>query len=148
MVYLQSYGAFTALAKCQKSWANFLRVYLTFGIVLNLLWPNGYGKKQIFIVENGQMLKNNRAIWSHCAAFTIEEATLVIASMECSTFESLHLLLWAEANVRKLCSKHGAGLIRQKFLRKFTLPSFLAVLIGWKLLNSQSECFKLSIASS
>ena len=52
------------LAKCQKSLANF-RVNLIFGIVLNLLWINFRGTKQIFIAENGKILKNNLDIWSH-----------------------------------------------------------------------------------
>ena len=39
------------LAKCQKSLANF-RVNLIFGIVLNLLWLNFRGTKQIFEVQS------------------------------------------------------------------------------------------------
>ena len=47
---------------------NFLRVNFIFGqIALNLLWLNCEDDKQIFIVENGQILRNNQAIWSHCS---------------------------------------------------------------------------------
>ena len=49
---------------------NFLRVYLVFGILLNLLWQTMIAIGQILIDVNGQKLKNNPAIWSHWTYFT------------------------------------------------------------------------------
>ena len=40
-------------------------VYFEFGKQLYLLYVTFYATKQIFIVVNGQRLKNNLAIWSH-----------------------------------------------------------------------------------
>ena len=44
----------------------FLRVYLLLGKMLSLLWQFCDIIGLIFIVENGQILKNNQTIWSHC----------------------------------------------------------------------------------
>ena len=48
-----------------KALVNFLRVYLVFGKILNLLWPLFYVNGPIFTVVNGQILNNSLAIWSH-----------------------------------------------------------------------------------
>ena len=45
---------------------NFLRVYLVFGILLKLIWQILNAIGQIFIDVNGQKLKKNLTIWSHC----------------------------------------------------------------------------------
>ena len=44
---------------------NIFTVYFIFVKVLNPLWHNFYAFGQFFIVVNGQILKNNLAIWSH-----------------------------------------------------------------------------------
>ena len=44
---------------------NFLKVYLVFGILFNQLWQILNAMGQIFIDVNGQIFKNNLAIWSH-----------------------------------------------------------------------------------
>ena len=48
-----------------QSLGQFLRVYLLFGKILNRHWQFSYAIGQLFIGINGQMLKNNLAIWSH-----------------------------------------------------------------------------------
>ena len=41
------------------------KFYLIFDNALNPLWHNFFVIGQFFIVENGQILKNNLTIWSH-----------------------------------------------------------------------------------
>ena len=48
-----------------KSLGQFLRVYLLLGKNLDQLWQILYAIGQVFIDVNGQILKNNLAIWSH-----------------------------------------------------------------------------------
>ena len=42
-----------------------LKVYFCFGKILNLLWQMFCINGLIFIVTNGQILKDNLTIWSH-----------------------------------------------------------------------------------
>ena len=56
-----------------RHFGNILRVFgqilkasSLFGKILNLFWPKFYTIGQIYTVINGQMLKKNLAIWSHC----------------------------------------------------------------------------------
>ena len=58
---------FATLAKFYKS-GNFLTVHFWFGKMLNQLCQICYITGLIFIVANGQMLKINPTIWSHCSA--------------------------------------------------------------------------------
>ena len=58
---------FHHFVKMSKGFCNSFRVSFIFGIILNLLWLNFYDYIQIFIVENGRILKNNLAVWSHCS---------------------------------------------------------------------------------
>ena len=53
------------LAKVYKSLANFGMVNFLFGTMLSLLWQICDIIGLIFIVTNGQILKNNLTIWSH-----------------------------------------------------------------------------------
>ena len=60
------FGEILPLWKIFKSlWEIFGMVYFEFGKQLYLLCVTFYATKQIFIVVNGQRLKNNLAIWSH-----------------------------------------------------------------------------------
>ena len=43
-----------------------LKVYLVFGEILWPLWQISDAIGQTFIVINGQISKNNPAVWSHC----------------------------------------------------------------------------------
>ena len=45
---------------------NFLAVHFLFGQIVILLWQICYITGLIFIVANGQILKHNLSIWSHC----------------------------------------------------------------------------------
>ena len=53
---------FAILKKCQKSLA---KVDLVTGKILIQLWQNINYVRQIFVLGNGLILRNNRAIWSH-----------------------------------------------------------------------------------
>ena len=50
-----------------KIFGNKFKLYLVLGNVSNSLWHNLGAIGQIFIDENGQILKNNSVIWSHCS---------------------------------------------------------------------------------
>ena len=65
--------------QCDQIWQNFARFgrifkvlgnfggnYLLFGKILELLWQVLRNTGRIYVHVNGQMLKNNLAIWSHC----------------------------------------------------------------------------------
>ena len=45
--------------------------FFLFGKMLSLLWQNSDIIRLIFIVANGQILKNYLAIWSHCSYATL-----------------------------------------------------------------------------
>ena len=45
---------------------QFLMVYFVFGKIMSLPWQICDNIGLIFIVANGQILKNNLTIWSHC----------------------------------------------------------------------------------
>ena len=49
-----------------KVLSKFLTVYFLFGKMLSLLWQTCDIIELIFIVANGQILKKNLTIWSHC----------------------------------------------------------------------------------
>ena len=51
-------------------WAIFSSIHKLFGKLLCLL-GNFYATGEIFIVVNGQRLKNNLVIWSHCSWFKL-----------------------------------------------------------------------------
>ena len=57
---------FHHFGKIFKVLGNFSTVHLLFGKILNLLWQILYTFGQFFFAVNGQMLKNNPAILSHC----------------------------------------------------------------------------------
>ena len=48
-------------AQCGQIW----RIFNVLANFLGFIWQNLYAIGQIFVDENGQMLKNNLAIWSH-----------------------------------------------------------------------------------
>ena len=54
-----------SLGQIFKVLGNFLRVYLLFRKLLDRLWQIYYTIGQVFIVVNGQIMKNKLAIWSH-----------------------------------------------------------------------------------
>ena len=56
---------FCDLTTTLKYVGYFERVQLVIAKVLSLLWLILYAIGQLLIVENGKMLKNNLAIWSH-----------------------------------------------------------------------------------
>ena len=56
---------FHHFGKIFKVLGNILWVYLLFGKISDLFWQILYAIGQVFIDVNGQMLKNNLAIWSH-----------------------------------------------------------------------------------
>ena len=70
------------LAVFGKFWV----VYFLFGKMLNLLWRIFYIFGLIFIVENGQILKNYLTIWSHC--------TQLWASVCCALVHDFLPQLW------------------------------------------------------
>ena len=49
-----------------QSLGQFFRGYVLLCKILDLLWQILCAIGQIFFYQNGQMLKNNLAIWSHC----------------------------------------------------------------------------------
>ena len=55
----------TRFGKGLQVFGEFLMVYFLFGIMLSLLWRICDIMGLIFIVANGQILKNNATIWSH-----------------------------------------------------------------------------------
>ena len=57
---------FLHFGKILQVFGNILKVYFLFGEILNLLWQICCITGQIFIVTNGQILKYNLTIWSHC----------------------------------------------------------------------------------
>ena len=62
---------FATQATFYKAFGHFLSNYLVFGKIVNLLWQIFYSFGQFFIVQYGQILKNNIAIWSHCESTSI-----------------------------------------------------------------------------
>ena len=62
----QIWQSYASLAESLQYWAIFFGGgYLLFGKILELLWQILYPIGQISVQVNGQMLKNNLAIWSH-----------------------------------------------------------------------------------
>ena len=61
------FGEISSLWKKFTSLWNNLMVYFLFGKMLSLLWQICEIIGLIFIVVNGQILKNNPTIWSHCS---------------------------------------------------------------------------------
>ena len=59
-------ATFCRLGKSLQVFGKFLMVYLWFGKMLSLLWQISDIIGLIFFVVNGQVLKNNVTIWSHC----------------------------------------------------------------------------------
>ena len=59
------WGKFHHFGKIFQVLGNILWVYLLFGKISDLFWQILYAIGQVFIDVNGQMLKNNLAIWSH-----------------------------------------------------------------------------------
>ena len=78
-------------------------IYLIFGIILNLLWLKFYDNRHTFIVENGQNLKNNLAIWSHCVS-----AKLDCSSIPCAGQKFLRHKMWGtKQSKRSKLRKNG-----------------------------------------
>ena len=63
---------FTALATYWEIFGHILKVYFVFGKVGNTLWVNLYDLGQIFIVVNGQILKNQ---FGHLVTLAVNEST-------------------------------------------------------------------------
>ena len=59
---------FRHFGKTLQVFVKFWTVYFLFGKMFTLLWQIWYFIALIFIVVNGQILKNNLTIWSHWAA--------------------------------------------------------------------------------
>ena len=57
---------FGHFGKSLQVFGKFLTVYFLFGKMLSLLWQICDIIGLYFIVANGQILKNNLTIWSHC----------------------------------------------------------------------------------
>ena len=55
---------FRNLDKILESFGHFLSNYLVFGKIVNLLWQLFYTFGQIFIVQNGQILKNKATLFA------------------------------------------------------------------------------------
>ena len=66
-----------------KDLDNLMRAYFVFGKFLSLLWQKNYAIRQSFIAVDGQILKHNLAIWSHCLKQTL-------AKKEKDGFEQIH----------------------------------------------------------
>ena len=58
---------FRHFGKTFQVFGKFLTVYFLFGKVLSLFWQIWFFNRLILIVANGQILKNNLTIWSHCS---------------------------------------------------------------------------------
>ena len=56
---------FRQFGKTLQVFGKFLTVHFLFGKILSLLWQICVIIGLVFILENGQILKNNKAIWSH-----------------------------------------------------------------------------------
>ena len=56
---------FRHFGKTLKDFGNILKFYLEYGILLNLLWQIWSAIWKIVFAVNGEILKNNLAIWSH-----------------------------------------------------------------------------------
>ena len=75
--------------------SKLLTFYFLSGKMLILFWRICYIIGLIFIVENGQILKNNLTIWSHCLH------GLTFANLHFLTFSGLHLYI-----IRHLCPSY------------------------------------------
>ena len=75
------------LAKLDKSSAKFWQFFYLFGKMFSLLWQIWYIIGPIFIVANGQILKNNQNIWSHCSLDKLDCLTCAI----CMNHKPKHL---------------------------------------------------------
>ena len=62
---MTEFGEILLLCQNFTSIRQFLSVYFLFGKMLRLLWRICYIVGLIFIVENGQIVKNSIDIWSH-----------------------------------------------------------------------------------
>ena len=60
------FGKISPIGQNFSSLAKFLTVHFPFGKMLSLLWQICDIIGLVFIFANGQILKNNLAIWSHC----------------------------------------------------------------------------------
>ena len=60
------FGEISPIRKSLEIFGNIFKVYLIFDKVVNPLWDYLDAFGQNFNVVNGQILKNNLAIWSHC----------------------------------------------------------------------------------
>ena len=83
------FGKILPLWQKFKSLWQFLTAYFLFGKVLNLLWQICEIVGLIFIFANGQMLKNNLTLWSHCPfASCVVVVVVVIVCAPTLTLES------------------------------------------------------------
>ena len=64
---LPDLAKFCHFGKKIKDYGNLSRVYLVFSKMLSLLWQICNCVGLIFIVGNGQILKDNLTVWSHCS---------------------------------------------------------------------------------
>ena len=64
-ISVTEFGEILLLCQNFTSIRQFLSVYFLFGKMLRLLWRICYIVGLIFIVENGQIVKNSIDIWSH-----------------------------------------------------------------------------------
>ena len=62
---------FRHFGKKLEVYGNIFKVNFIFVQVLNPFWNNFYALGQVFIVVNGQILKNNLAIWSHWSSLKL-----------------------------------------------------------------------------
>ena len=69
------FGKIRHFGESLQIFGQFLTVYLLFGKMLNLLWQICDIIGLIFIVGNGQILKNNLTIWSHCQCRLMQTQT-------------------------------------------------------------------------
>ena len=94
----QIWQNFATLAKIYVS-GKFLMVYFLFGKMLSLLWQICYIIGLIFIVANGQILKNILTIWSHCYDVTS------VGKCLWHTWKSGHI--WQQSNAREHSTHRG-----------------------------------------
>ena len=88
----QIWQNFATLAKLYKSLANFLQFFLIWQNVKPTL-ANLVHHWAIFIVANGQILKNNLTVWSHYLSFTFQRRKLILCQLFSGPMESISIFL-------------------------------------------------------
>ena len=123
----QMWRNLATLVKFKKSLTKFFRVYLVFGKILQLLWQKCNAIGQVCTVTDGEIFKDNLAIWSHCSTDnTYSRGRIHVQLTSCLTgLDSVTLLMFKLATDLSVCSNPNQGNRRsavQWYFPWFSLP--------------------------